>query len=205
MQRIFGKFLLCLSILAGTAELTACGGSTTTPSSDVLDAAATDSTDDASPLSDTVSPTDSSSSDTTDAAIDATPTDIQAICLEGVPNPLQFDATHVGSGAMATLNVHNCGLQPICVTGVELQNQSAYLGEYALSMQAMATACPGVDPTKGPSVTAPCCVTSGSQVGVDVYFTPLYKSSAPKTAQVWVHYNNTKVIVLLSGMATAAP
>ena len=161
------------------------------------------SLDDVVPLSDAVTAaTDGQSADLPDAATDVAAADVQAQCLEAVPNPVVFDPTKVGSGAMTTFNLRNCGLQGICITAIELQNQSAYLGEYTLTMKGLATLCPGIDPTAGPSTNQPCCLGTGAQVGLEVYFTPKSASSEKKTAQVWATFLKTKLIVPLAGMAT---
>jgi len=175
----------------------ACGGTTAAESaadvaSDVADGE----------LSDASTAADADATTLADASTDVVAPDIQAFCLEGLPNPLQFAPTKYGTAAMSTLTLHNCGLQGICLTGIELQNQSANLGEYNVTLQGLATLCPGVDSKTGPSVTAPCCLAAGAQVTVEVYFTPKTASAEAKTAQIWVHYNATKTIVTLTGMAT---
>lgn len=188
--------MLCSATLAMAATLAACGSAT--PAADDGDGFPRD----AVLLSDAVTETDGQFADLADVATDVAAPDIQAQCLEALPNPVGFDPTKVGSGAMRKISLHNCGLQGLCVTGIELQNQSAYLGEYTLTMNGLAPLCPGIDATKGPSTNQPCCLGPDAQVGLELYFTPKSASSAKKTAQIWAKYLGTKTIVLLEGMAT---
>ncbi len=199
MHNVIRLILANLGMLGLVVGIAACGTTSATEDAAGSDATAQDGADlDAAETgSDAVTATDA-----VDAAVDATPVDIQALCLQASPNPVVFAPTASGAAAMAKFELQNCGLQGVCITGIDLQNETAYLGEYNLAMSGMKTLCPTVDATKGPSVTNPCCLAKGSSVALEVYFTPKYYSASNKTAQVWVNSNVGKTIVLLEGMAT---
>ncbi len=137
-----------------------------------------------------------------DAATEVAAADVQALCLAASPTGVAFDPTAVASGAMATVKLSNCGLQGLCITNIDLQLQSAYVGEYGVTAKGLEAVCPGVDTKSGPSVTKPCCLAPNTTVGLELYFTPKFASSSPKTAQVWVTSNAGKTVILLHGVAT---
>ena len=137
-----------------------------------------------------------------DTATDVAAADVQALCLAASPTGVGFDPTPVASGAMASVKLTNCGLQGLCITSIDLQLQSAYVGEYGVSAKGLEAICPGVDTKNGPSVTKPCCIAPNTTAGLEVYFTPKSASSSPKTAQVWVTSNVGKTVILMHGIAT---
>ncbi len=194
MRSIAPKCRRAFCILGMGASFAACS----TPATD----AQTDATalGDATPLSDGDPSVDGLI--LTDTATDVAAADVQALCLAASPTGVVFDPTPVASGAMASVKLSNCGLQGLCITSIDLQLQSAYVGEYGVTAKGLEAICPGIDTKNGPSVSKPCCIAPNTTAGLEVYFTPKSASSSPKTAQVWVTSNLGKTVILMQGIAT---
>ena len=186
------KHLVWRQILAGTALLSACGTpTTTTTTGDTESDGAADVAADAADVPGDVTITD------------AGPKDVQALCLNLTPNPVDFGAVKVGNGALLNLVMDNCGSSGVCLTDLELQLQSAYVGEYNLELSALQKICPAMDLKKGPNTTTPCCLAPDTQVVIGLLFTPT-KVSPSKTAQVWVKWNGPQITLPIHASATAS-
>ena len=181
------RILLTIPLL-----LAACSHAAT-PTSSADDVAA-----DVVDLADALTPIDA----IVDTAGDATVADVQALCLEATPNPVLFTGTKVGAGAVVNVKLANCGLNGVCLTDLELQLGSAYVGEYMLDLSGFKALCPSMDPKKGPSANAPCCLAPAVVAGFDVYFTPT-SANQHKTAQVWIKWNGPQITLGIDGTATA--